>query len=141
MYHSCLHLSSFRFLLPKINFGSNVLHIVVEPATDCCRYFGVVDTINHLFLVNIDECSCQIERVEYCSVSWFFSYEAGSNDGGDRRQCSAYRVLRPKPMLSRLERDVCQYFWQQEFFQRFDRWPQYTDGAPGLADVVVLAGF
>ena len=45
LYHSCFHLSAFGLLLPKINFGLSVLHIVVEPATDCCRYVGVVDAI------------------------------------------------------------------------------------------------
>ena len=35
LYHSCFHLSAFRFFLPKMNFGSSVLHIVVESATDC----------------------------------------------------------------------------------------------------------
>ena len=45
LYHSCFPLSAFRFLLQKMNFGSSVLDIVVEPATDCCRYVGVVDTI------------------------------------------------------------------------------------------------
>ena len=44
-------------------------------------------------------------------------------------------------MLSRVERDVCQYFRQQELFQRFGRWVQWTNWAPDLADVVVLAGF
>ena len=42
LYHSCFHLSTFRFLLPIVNFGSSVLHIAVEPETDCCRYVGVV---------------------------------------------------------------------------------------------------
>ena len=36
-YLSCFHLSAIRFLLPKMNFSSSVLHIVVEPAKDCCR--------------------------------------------------------------------------------------------------------
>ena len=40
LYHSCFYLYALRFLLPKMNFGSSVLHIVVEPATDCCRYVG-----------------------------------------------------------------------------------------------------
>ena len=44
-------------------------------------------------------------------------------------------------MLSRVERDVCQYFEQQELFQRFSRWAQMANRAPVLADVVVLAGF
>ena len=69
MYHSCFHHSAFSFLLPKMNFGSSVPHIVVEPATDCCRYVGVLDTIKQLLIVHIVECSCQIERVKYCSVS------------------------------------------------------------------------
>ena len=46
--HSCFHISAFRFLLPKMNFGSSVLHVVVEPATECCRNVGVVDTIEQL---------------------------------------------------------------------------------------------
>ena len=37
LYHSCFHISAFRFISPKMNFGSSVLHIVVEPATDCCQ--------------------------------------------------------------------------------------------------------
>ena len=32
-----------------MNFGSSVLHIVVEPATDCSRYVGVEDTIEQLW--------------------------------------------------------------------------------------------
>ena len=68
LYHSCFHLYAFRFLLPKIKFVSSVLHIVVEPATDCCRYVGVEDTIEQLLMVHIVECSCQIERDEHCSV-------------------------------------------------------------------------
>ena len=35
LYHSCFHLSAFRLFLPKMNFGLSVLHIVVEPVTDC----------------------------------------------------------------------------------------------------------
>ena len=72
LYHSCFHRSAFLFLLPKMNFGSSVLHIVVEPTTDCFRYVGVVDTIEQLLMVHIVECSCQMERDEYCSVSCFF---------------------------------------------------------------------
>ena len=41
LYHSCFQLSAFRFFLPKINLGSSVLHIVVDPAADCCRYVGI----------------------------------------------------------------------------------------------------
>ena len=52
-----------------MNFGMSDLHIVVEPATDCCRYVGVVDTIEQLLMVHIVECSCQTELDEYCSVS------------------------------------------------------------------------
>ena len=44
-------------------------------------------------------------------------------------------------MLSRVERDVYQYFEQQKLFQRFGRWAQLTNWAPVLADVVVHAGF
>ena len=124
LYHSCFHLYDIRFLLPKMNYGSSALRIVVEPATDSCRYVGVVDTIEQLLMVHFVECNRQIERVEHCSVSRLFSWEAGSNVGGDRRLCSACRVFRPKAMLSRVERDVCQYFGQQELFQRFGRWAQ-----------------
>ena len=70
---SCFHLSAFRFFLPQMNFGSSVLHIFVEPATDCCRYVGVEDTIEQLLMIHIVECSCQIERDEHCSVSWLFT--------------------------------------------------------------------
>ena len=52
-----------------MNFGSFVQHIVVEPATDCSRYVGVVDSIEHLLMVHIVECSCQIEHDVYVSVS------------------------------------------------------------------------
>ena len=52
-----------------MNFGSSVLHIVVEPAQDCRRYVGVEDTIEQLLLVHIAECSCQNERDKHCSVS------------------------------------------------------------------------
>ena len=62
LYHSCFHLSAFRFFLLKLNFGSSVLHVVVEPAMDCYRYVGVVDTIEQLLMVHIVECSCQVER-------------------------------------------------------------------------------
>ena len=89
-----------------MTLGSSVLHIIVEPATDCCRHVGVVDTIEQLLMVHIVECSCQIERGEQCSVSRLFSREAGSNVGGDYRQCSACRVFRPNAVLSRVERDV-----------------------------------
>ena len=75
-------------------------------------------------MVHIVECSCQIERDKHGSMSRFFSLKAGSNVGGDRRQCCACRVFRPKAMLSRVERDVCQYFGQQNIFQRFGRWAQ-----------------
>ena len=44
-----------------------------------------------------------------------------------------------KAMLSRMERDVCQYFGQQEIFQDFGRWAQKINWTPVLADVVVLA--
>ena len=56
-----------------MNFGSSALHIVVEPATDCCRYVGVEDTIEQSLMVHNDECSCQIERDEHFSVSQLFS--------------------------------------------------------------------
>ena len=75
-------------------------------------------------MVHIVEFSCQMESDDHCSVSRLFSRGAGSNVGGDRRQCSACRVIRPKAMLSRVEMDVCQYFGQQELFQRFGRWAQ-----------------
>ena len=74
LYHFCFHLSAFRFLLPKMNIGSSVLHIFVEPATDCCRYVDVEDTIEQfLMMVPIVECSCQIKRDEHCTVSRLFS--------------------------------------------------------------------
>ena len=44
-YHYCFHLYAFRFLLPKMIFGSSVRHIIMEPVTDCFQYVGVVDTI------------------------------------------------------------------------------------------------
>ena len=107
-----------------MKFGSSVLHIVVEPATDCCRYIGVEDTIEQLLMVHIIECSCRIERDKHRSMSRLFSCEASSNVVGDRRQYSACRVIRPKAMLSRVEKDVFQYFGQQEFLQRFVRCAQ-----------------
>ena len=58
-----------------MNFGSSVLHIVVEPATDCCRYVGIEDTIEQLLMVHIVECRYQIERDEHCLVCRFFSCE------------------------------------------------------------------
>ena len=58
-----------------MNFGSSVLHIVVEPATDCCRKVGAEDTIEHLLMVLIVECSCQIERDGHCSVAGFFLWK------------------------------------------------------------------
>ena len=56
-----------------MNFGSTVLHIVSEPATDCYRYVGDVSTIGQLLMVHIVECSCKVELHEHCSVSRFFS--------------------------------------------------------------------
>ena len=73
LYHYCFHLSVLRLSLPKMNFGSSVLYIVVESATDCCRNVGVIDTIEQLLMVHIVECSSQIERDEYCSMSRNFS--------------------------------------------------------------------
>ena len=52
-----------------MNFVSSVLHMVVEPATDCCRYVGVEDTIEQLLMVHIVEISCHINRDEHCSVN------------------------------------------------------------------------
>ena len=94
-----------------MNLGSSVLHMVVEPATGCCRYVGVVDTIEQLLMIHIVECSFQIDRD--CS-----------NVGGDHRQCIACGVFLPEAMLCRVEGDVCQYFGQQELFQRFGFWAQ-----------------
>ena len=48
-----------------MNFGSSVLHIVVQPVTDCCRKVSSEDTIEQLLMVHIVECSCQIEREEH----------------------------------------------------------------------------
>ena len=124
LYHSCLHLSAIGFYLPKMNLGSSVLHIVVEPASDCCRYVAFSDQIVQLLMVHIAEYSCRIEGDEHCSVSLLFQREAGSIGSGDRRQCSVCRVFRPKAILSRVERDVCQYFGQQVFFQRLGRLAQ-----------------
>ena len=119
-YNSCLNLSAFRFLLPKLIFDTPGLHIIEEPATDCCLYVGVVDAIEQLLMVRIVECSCQneqslmvhiverscqMERDEYCSVSRLFSREAGRNVGGHRRLCSAC-MFRLKAMLSIVEMDV-----------------------------------
>ena len=73
MYHSCFRLSALRFLLSKMNFDTPVLHIVEEPATDCCLYVGVVDTMEQMLMVHIVECSCQMERDEYFSMSRLFS--------------------------------------------------------------------
>ena len=91
---------------------------------DCCQYVGVKDTIEQLMMVHNDECSCQIERYMHCSMSRYFSCEADTNVGGDRRQFCACRVFRPKAMLSRVEWDACQYLWRQELFQHFGRWVQ-----------------
>ena len=57
LYHSCFHFSALRFLFPKMNFGSFVEHVVVEPAADCYRYVGFVDTIEQLLMALIVECS------------------------------------------------------------------------------------
>ena len=55
-------------------FCSSVLHIVVEPATDCRRYVGVEDTIEHLVMVHIVEYSCQIEPDALVGrAMWFFA--------------------------------------------------------------------
>ena len=71
--HSCFHLSALRFLLPKMNVGSSVMYIVLEPATESSRYFGIVDKIDKLLMVHIVECSCLIELEDYCSISRRFS--------------------------------------------------------------------
>ena len=60
-------------MLPKMNFGLSDLYIVEEPATDCCLYAGVEDTIEQSLMVHIVKCSCQNERDEHCKVSWHFS--------------------------------------------------------------------
>ena len=75
------------------------LQIVVEPSMHCCRYVGVEVTIEQLLMVHIFERSWQVVRDEHFSVSRHFSWEAGSNVGSDRRQCSACRVFRPIAML------------------------------------------
>ena len=72
-------------------------------------------------MIHIVESNCHIERDKHCLVSRLFSLEAGSIVGGDLRQCSACRVLRPKATSSRVEKDVCQYCWQKKLFQRFGR--------------------
>ena len=72
LYHSCFHLSAYTFFMLKMNFGSSDMHIVVVPATDCCRYVGVVNTIEQLLMVHNVECSCQIERDEHTAVSRLF---------------------------------------------------------------------
>ena len=56
-----------------MNFGLTVLHIVLEPATDCYRYVGVEDAKEQLLMVHIVECSSQIERDAHCSVTRLFS--------------------------------------------------------------------
>ena len=61
-----------------MNFGSCFLQIVIEPASDCCRYVGNEDTIEQMLMVQFVVCSCHIVRDEHCSVSRLFSYEAGS---------------------------------------------------------------
>ena len=60
----------FWIHIAENEFGSSVLHIVLEPATGCRRYVGVEDTIQQLLIVHIVECSSQIE---HCSASQFFS--------------------------------------------------------------------
>ena len=56
-----------------MNLGSSVLHTVVEPATDYCRYAGVEDTIEQLLMVRTVKCGCLIERDEHCSVNRLFT--------------------------------------------------------------------
>ena len=109
--HSCFHLSTFRFLLPKMIFDSSVQHIVVEPATDCCRHVVVEDTIEQLLMVYVVDCG-QNWGDECISLSKIFSWEAGKNVCVNRGQGSVCRVLRSRAMLSRVESDDCQYFWQ-----------------------------
>ena len=62
LYHSCFHHYAFRFLLPKMNFGSSVLHIVVQQVMNCCRYFDVLDTIGQSLMFHIVECSVFIKK-------------------------------------------------------------------------------
>ena len=69
-----------------MNYGSSALHIVLEPATDCCRYVCVVDPIEQLLMVHIVEFNCQIVIDEYCSVRRLFSLDDSSNIGGYPRQ-------------------------------------------------------
>ena len=95
----------------------------------CCRHNRAVADGPH--------CRMQpSERALFGKPAFFFR----SNVVSDRRHCSACRESRPKVMLSRLEKDVYQYFWQQEFFQHFGRWAQLTNWSPVFADVVVIAG-
>ena len=66
-----------------MKFYSSVVYIVVEPATDCCRYVGVEDTIEQMLMVHIVECNRQIERDEHCSVSRLFFLRS-------RQQCQRW---------------------------------------------------
>ena len=100
---------SSAYLSISAMFGGGVAKMA------CRRYAGVVGTIEQLLMVQIAECSCQIECDEYCSVRRLLSREAGINVGRNRRERSAYRVFLPKAMLSIVERDVCQYFVHRSF--------------------------
>ena len=75
LFHFCFSISALRFMLPKMNIGSSVLHIVVEPATGRPMYFGVVCTIEHFFY----DPYCQMQqsdlarRILFVEPSFFFA--------------------------------------------------------------------
>ena len=48
-------------------------HMVVKYCCGRSNNVGVVGTVVQLFMVHIVECSCQIERDEYCLMSRLFS--------------------------------------------------------------------
>ena len=55
-----------------MNSGSSVLHIVVEPATNCCRYVGVEDTIEQLLMVQLSNAAVRSSATSTVRCAGFF---------------------------------------------------------------------
>ena len=106
-----------------MNYGSSVLHISVEPATDCCRYVGVEDTTEQLSTVHIVECSCQIERDEHCSVSRLFREKPTAMSAvSSTAKCMS--CASAKSHVEQGGKGCASVFWATEVFPAF--WPQGT---------------
>ena len=93
LYHSCFHLSACRFVFPNMTFGSSVLHIVTEPATDFCRYVGVVGTMGQLMMVRIVELGRWAQLINGARVHSYVVVLARFYDREDYRFVPCFRHL------------------------------------------------